>query len=469
MKFETIIEHCVEITKVILKSASPPDAIMNEYFRKKKYIGSKERKIISEVVFINLRFLGFTNFIVKTFNKTSTTDQPHKEKIKILISLLINILLYPRNLNSLSESIERLYNLTNGTEYLQNYIIDFLKLNFNFDETKNLILELDYTCKNIPNPQEQTQLLSARYSIPEFILSSWFRYTPYLKANPIKIADSLLYPSNFTIRINNKSYLREEIWSKFNKEGYDCYLTKFSPFGLTFTERVKILEHPYYRQGIIEIQDEGSQLICIACNPEKNSKILDACAGAGGKTLFFAFLQEDTGEIVANDINLLKLKELQKRAIRSGFSSIKTNLLQPGKKKKNILKENYFDIVLVDAPCSGIGTSKRNPMHKWWLNPNKLFRLSKKQLELLSFYSRFLKRGGYLFYSTCSLMPEENQIVAEEFLSSNPHFSPSSISNGFRSFSIEIPTLDVVPNQLTLFPHIHGTDGFFIAKFIKAT
>lgn len=474
MKIDSLLGHCAEIVKIVSKSTLAPDELISQYFRGKKYIGSKERKIISEIVFMHLRLMGFSNFIFDTLSIKETPSKVKNSVELIALSLYVILLLYPQQLNTIVDSIEKLYKCSNGLEYLQIIIIDKIQPNFNMTKLKVFLDEIEKKCKVfdytlLPNEDNFLGILWARYSIPSFILKSWFNFYPSIGINPIDIAESLLFPSNFTIRLNNKNFTRDEIIQRLETENISCIKTKYSPFGITITERINLLQNPLYKNGTIEVQDEGSQLICLACNPNRNDKILDACAGAGGKSLFFAFLQNDSGYIVANDINILKLKELRHRANRSGFKSIHTHLLQPNAKPNKLLKENYFDIVLVDAPCSGIGTSRRNPMHKWLLTPKKLEKIVRKQVELLEYYSRFVKKDGTLVYATCSLMPEENQYVTQKFLEKNSNFQPEPLSLTFDKQGIALPLLKENFHEITLLPHIHGTDGFYIAKFRKAT
>ncbi|MGC8957079.1 MAG: RsmB/NOP family class I SAM-dependent RNA methyltransferase [Candidatus Kapaibacteriota bacterium] len=474
MKLETLFEHCAEIISIVKRNPAP-DEFLSQYFRSKKYIGSKERKIISEVVFIHLRFLGFTEVLFERLSKSLENIETKMENLlKILITLYLNLLLYPEQLQSIINAISKLYNPENNLDHFQSYIIDKISQNFNLGEVKDLIFEYDseiirFKKIYLSEKTKDIENISARLSLPKFIMQSWLEYYPKQDVNPLEIAESLLFPSPFTIRVNNLIYSRNEILEELQKEDILGYPTKFSPFGITIIERINLLQNQLYKSGKIEIQDEGSQLVCLACNPETKFKILDACAGAGGKSLFFAFLQKDKGFIVANDVNILKLKELQHRARRAGFKSIITNFFKYEKNQMALLKENYFDIVLVDAPCSGIGTARRNPMHKWLLTPKKLQKIAMKQTELLSFYSRFVKKGGILVYSTCSLMPEENTCVAKNFLLRHREFIPEPLSLSFKSYDITLPLLDEESFELTLFPNIHGTDGFYIAKFRRAT
>jgi 16S rRNA (cytosine967-C5)-methyltransferase len=219
------------------------------------------------------------------------------------------------------------------------------------------------------------------------------------------------------------------------------------------------------------VQDEGSQLIGYALSPGPGEKVLDACAGAGGKTLHIADLTNGRASILATDMDFIRLRELGKRAYRAGIDSIKTQLIKSGKPIdiKNIGDNGLYDSVLVDAPCSGIGTVRRMPMQKYRLNEALLEKHAKKQLEILNNYSQLVKDGGILVYSTCSLMPEENSGVVGKFLSLHPEFCADPLEPVFSEHGIKLMGLSENSNTLTLFPHIHGTDGFFMARLIKSS
>ena len=476
MKFETILSHCTEVLEITKKSHIPTDELLGSYFRQKKYIGSSERKLISEIVFMHLRFLGFSKYVFDKLKKEFIDKNTNTNSLDLLITLFINIELYPQNIFSIAKSIEKHYSVENGILFMLNFINDQIP-NF-FNQLQSIISEIDIIHKvllknKINNFFENKSLIeqvSARYSIPEFILESWVRYYPPQGINPFELAESLLFPSELTVRVNKIGFTRSKVIDLLREAKIEASETPYSPFGIKIPERVNLLQTDIYKNGIVDIQDEGSQLVCLACNPKPNDKILDACAGAGGKSLFLAFLQNDKGKIIANDVVVPKLIELNRRAKRAGFSSITTHHLS-GKnlKRSSLLRPNFFDIVLVDAPCSGIGTSRRSPIHKWWLTPEKLKRLAKKQLELLSFYSQFVRPKSYLVYSTCSLMPEENIEIVQKFLKIHHSFIPVPLSESFQKFGIELPLLQKDSHTITLLPSVHKTDGFFIAKFQKAT
>ena len=476
MKFETILSHCSEVVEITRKSHIPTDELLGSYFRQKKYIGSSERKIISEIVFMHLRFLGFSQYVFDKLKKEFNDKNSNTNSLGLLITLFINIELYTKNIFNIAKSIEKLYSTENGILYMLNFINDQIPNFFNL--LKSIISEINILHKfilkqEINNSLENKSLIeqvSIRYSIPEFILNSWLKYYPKQGINPFELAESLLFPTELTIRVNKIGFTRSKIIDLLRDAKIEANETPYSPFGIKIPERVNLLQLDIYKRGIIDIQDEGSQLVCLACNPKPNDKILDACAGAGGKSLFLAFLQNDKGKIIANDVVLPKLIELNRRAKRAGFSSITTHHLS-GKnlKRASLLRPDFFDIVLVDAPCSGIGTARRSPIHKWWLTPNKLRRFAKKQFDLLSFYSQFVRPKGYLIYSTCSLMPEENIEVVESFQKANPNFIPVPLLQSFQKFGIELPMLKKDSYTITLLPSIHKTDGFFIAKLQRAT
>ncbi len=474
MKFETILKHCSEVLGIAIKSHNPTDEILASYFRKKKYIGSSERKLISEIVFLHFRFLGFSRYMINRLKEIAPDVKLEESSLELLATLLINVELYPNNLLSITKTIDKFYSFKNSFLFLLNYIIDQIPEYFNF--LKEKIYEIDSSSMKLINYNELKKIAnhdifhiaSIRFSIPEFILTSWLQYYPQFEVNPFKLAESLLYPSDLSIRVNKIGISREKIIDLLKGKGFEAIQTNYSPYGIKLVERVNLMNTALYKNGLIEIQDEGSQLICLACNPKPKDKILDACAGAGGKSLFLALLQQDKGEIIANDISYKKLIELRKRAHRSAFKSIRTHILsERHSNRSNILKERYFDIVLVDAPCSGIGTSRRNPIHKWWLTKEKLLRFQKKQIELLSSYSKYVRIGGTLVYSTCSLMPEENIQVVEKFLENHPNFHPANLSESFEFYGINLPNLQKGSYHITILPFIHKTDGFFIAKLCR--
>ncbi len=212
---------------------------------------------------------------------------------------------------------------------------------------------------------------------------------------------------------------------------------KQNAVGIVLEKRKNTFRLPSFKSGFFEVQDGGSQMIAPYLEVEAGMRIIDACAGAGGKALHLAALTENKGQIIAMDVEAWKLKELQKRARRNGVHNIETRPIENAKTIKRL--HNSADRLLLDVPCSGTGVIKRNPDTKWKLRPEHLDRVRKIQSDILEDYSKMLKSGGKMVYATCSILRSENEDQVDHFLSTHPEFSllkqerinPSEWSDGF--------------------------------------
>lgn len=219
------------------------------------------------------------------------------------------------------------------------------------------------------------------------------------------------------------------------------------PNALVLRERANVFSLPEFQDGLFEVQDAGSQKIAPFLQVEPGMRILDACAGAGGKTLHLAALTQNKGQIIATDIYSSKLKELKRRARRAGAHNIETRLIDTTKVIKKL--HGKMDRILIDAPCSGLGVLRRNPDAKWKLEPQFLETIQNTQQEILQSYSKVLKSGGKLVYATCSILPSENQDQVKTFLESEIG----------KEFELE--------EEKSLFAHLDGFDGFYMARLSK--
>jgi len=244
------------------------------------------------------------------------------------------------------------------------------------------------------------------------------------------------------LRVNSSKVGYKECLQSVENEGIE-FVELEIPNCLELIKRQDVRNTSAYKNGWIEIQDAGSQSIGLFTEAEKHKKIIDACAGAGGKSLHLADLTKQNAQIVSMDIEVLKLKELTKRSERSGFTSIKTHLHQHNTLKKY---SNWADLLLLDVPCSGLGVLKRNPDDKWKLTSDRLNQLLEMQYDILKTYPQMLKVSGILVYATCSIYSLENQKQIETFLVENPNFE--------------------LIEQKQLFPS-DGFDGFYMAKLLK--
>ena len=231
--------------------------------------------------------------------------------------------------------------------------------------------------------------------------------------------------------------------------------TPFAPRGLRIAENQNVESGAAYQSGLVEIQDEGSQLVCLAAAPMAGQVVVDLCAGAGGKTLALAAAMANSGRLIACDTDRGRLSRLPARAERAGATNIEIRLLNPNREAEMLADlSQAADLVLIDAPCSGTGTWRRNPEARWRLTPDRVLALTALQSRLLDIGASLVKPGGRLVYVVCSLLPEEGHAQFDGFFARNP---------GFRPAPFQLPTMKTPAPATLLTPLQHGCDGFFIA------
>lgn len=449
MQLSSLIGHAGQCSSIILKSAKPADALVSEYTREHKYLGSSDRRILSELVFSYLR-----NKTVIEVIASEVIEQKDLLQLQALspialykFFLLITFIVVFDKHNQVQVSIDSFFR--------------FFELNEDTAiELKNFI-EKKYSELSTISTLES---LSTFYSIPIWILDLWAESTLKNRTfqDQTELSNSLCNPAPLCIRVNTQITTAEETLQRLLFAGIEARFSDFIPNCIIINQRVSLLDTNLYKSGAIEIQDESSQIAAFAVAPEEHWSILDACAGAGGKSLHLSTLQKDLGSIVATDIEWNRLKQIQKRNERHRFSSISTFLW--GQKNKKF-PHSSFDAVFVDAPCSGLGTIRRMPLPKWKLSKESITKLAKNQLDILNNYSKYVAKGGVLVYATCSFLPQENENVVEEFLSTNPEFEKDSLKPGFEKFGVPLqPDVDYCT---TMLPSVHGSDGFFVARLRK--
>ncbi|MBM4178112.1 MAG: RsmB/NOP family class I SAM-dependent RNA methyltransferase [Ignavibacteria bacterium] len=312
-----------------------------------------------------------------------------------------------------------------------------------------------------PEQIDQTWLASlpvhARICTQDWLLASTQLRWP---DDAWRVWDAMTSAAPLVLRVNLRRASRDALLRKLIDEGLNATAGELSPAAILIHQRVNLLQHPLYLNGIVEVQDEGSQLIGYACAPREDDIVFDACAGAGGKTLHIADLQNDHGRVIAHDIEWNRLKEIPKRAERAGLRSIKLET----SKQRDQRGLPQADVVLVDAPCSGLGTVRRLPTVKWRITPETLARHARKQLQVLEQYADIVSPGGVLVYATCSIMPEENERVVEQFLSTHTEFAPDPLAPCFDRHGITIPGILEEQESLQVDPYHHNTDGLFMAR-----
>ncbi len=261
------------------------------------------------------------------------------------------------------------------------------------------------------------------------------------------------------IRINPLKARREAVQQELEQAGISAVPTPHSPLGLRIEGRPALNRLASFENGNIEVQDEGSQLLALLVNPTRNEMVVDFCAGAGGKTLLLGALMHNQGRLYAFDTSEKRLANLKPRLKRSGLSNIHPQLIAHENDAKIKRLAGKIDRVLIDAPCSGLGTLRRNPDLKWRQSPAAVAELCLKQRAILASAARLPKAGGRLVYATCSVLPEENRGVIDEFLAQHEDYKLIPARDVAARIGLKLD----VGDYLELSPHQHGCDGFFAA------
>ncbi len=268
--------------------------------------------------------------------------------------------------------------------------------------------------------------------------------------------DALLGRAPLDLRVNRLGTTRDVVMPQF--DGAEAI--PFLPDAIRLPENIVIESHPAVREGLVEVQDAGSQVIAAACDAKPGLTVIDLCAGAGGKTLALAAAMGNVGRLIATDTNRDRLQRLPPRAARAGAIDIETRLLDPGKELEALSDlVGSADIVLVDAPCSGSGTWRRNPEARWRLTPKRLDQVTDTQAHVLKLGASLVKPGGVLVYAVCSLIAREGRSQIAAFLNSH---------RGWKAEAIALGVGREEGHGTILSPAHDGTDGFFVARLAKA-
>ena len=270
---------------------------------------------------------------------------------------------------------------------------------------------------------------------------------------------SMQQPAALDLRVNTQLATRDEVLHALQAEGMDAQATPYSPICIRLKDKPALTRHPLFLSGKIEIQDEGSQLLGFLLAPKRNEMIVDFCAGAGGKTLMLGAMMNSQGRLYAFDISEKRLANLKPRLKRSGLSNLHPQLIAHENDSKVKRLAGKIDRVLVDSPCSGLGTIRRNPDIKFRQSPQSLIELTQKQTAILSAASKLLKPGGRLVYATCSFLPEENRAIVDAFLATHSEFTLRPAAEILAQQKIPLEAGEC----LQLMPQLHGTDAFFAA------
>lgn len=304
---------------------------------------------------------------------------------------------------------------------------------------------------------------ATRLNLPPFLLAGFRTRFGSALADEAAAFDR---PASLDLRVNILKADRDTARTALAAEGLQAEPTRFSPWGLRLASRTPVTGTQAFRDGLVEIQDEGSQLIALLGDARPGLRVLDYCAGAGGKTLALAASMDNRGQVVAADVSAPRLAAAVRRLRRAGIHNVARRVIAPGEKWLKRAAAT-FDRVLVDAPCTGSGTWRRNPDGRYRLRPDDLPELVTKQRAILRSAAAMVKAGGILVYATCSVLPEENERQVEQVLAEVTDLSLIPLPQAWQAVAPSCPIPCAGP-FLALSPAAHGTDGFFAAVLRRA-
>lgn len=412
-----LLDKTVIALRTVLPLEYPADVILRRFFKENAKLGMKDRSFIAETVFGILRHRFFLQHLVEA------------ETPRALI-LAYMVRFQGVNLRELSNWIKK-----SEIEWL----------------------------KTVKAVKQDTLSLPLQAELPDWLVE---RLKPVMTdAEILELGVSLQQSAPLDLRVNTLLEKRTHVLEILEKDGFKAEAMTFSPCGIRMHEKMAINRHSLFLEGKIEVQDEGSQLLGYLMAPRRGEMVVDFCAGAGGKTLLMGAMMQSKGRLYAFDTSEKRLNNLKPRLKRSGLSNVHFQRIDNENDIKIKRLQGKIDRVLVDAPCSGLGTLRRNPDLKWRQSECSIEELKAKQISILNAAAGLVKPGGRLVYATCSFLPEENQEVVAEFLGKNTGFAGLNCTELLAEQNIAIDTGEF----LQLSPAKHQTDGFFAAAFIRKT
>jgi len=410
-----LLDLTAQLVRDVLKLDAPADSIVSSFFRRHKALGSRERHALAETAYAVLRQRLLWNHLAQSGHG------PIERRLVILA--------------------------WQGQPHV---------------------------LKNALKPEEAAWLERCQ-SIDRSTLPEKLRHNlPDWLSNPLRdqlgadefwaLVDTLSGGAPLDLRVNALKSKRETVQAELAAAGIDARPTPYSPTGLRIDGKPALQKLALYTEGHVEVQDEGSQLLALLTGARRGEMVVDFCAGAGGKTLALGAMMRNTGRLYAFDVSGHRLENLKPRLARSGLSNVYPSQIAHERDERVKRLTGKIDRVLVDAPCSGLGTLRRNPDLKWRQSPQAVAELREKQLAILHSAARLLKPGGRLVYATCSLLPAENEDVAAAFAEQHADFEPVSALDILKQNGVTDAEALVTPlGHLRLWPHRHATDGFYAA------
>jgi 16S rRNA (cytosine967-C5)-methyltransferase len=419
---KALLDACAELVRLTLKFDHPADAIVSRFFRDNRGLGPRERATMAETVYTVLRKK-------LLFDHLAPSGSGPKERRLAILGFY-------------------------GPG-------DFLRSALSEQE----INWLDQCEKVSPNDLMERH----RHNLPEWLVEP---LKAQLGAEFWPLVETLNLGAGLDLRVNTFKAKRADVQKELAKAGIKAVNTPYSPWGLRIAGKPPLNKNDAFMRGEFEVQDEGSQLLSMLLDAKRGEMVVDFCAGAGGKTLAIGAAMRSTGRLYAFDTSAHRLDAFKSRLKRSGLSNVHPAAIAHERDDRVKRLTGKMDRVLVDAPCTGLGTLRRNPDLKWRQNMQAVEEMAVKQTAILQSAARMLKPGGRLVYATCSVLPQENEAIAEAFSAANPDYVPLAAGDVLAELKVEnAATLcsggEAGQLYLRLWPHRHGTDGFFAAVWQK--
>nr|WP_295785705.1 RsmB/NOP family class I SAM-dependent RNA methyltransferase [Rhodoferax sp.] len=419
---KALLDACAELVRLTLKFDHPADAIVSRFFRDNRGLGPRERATMAETVYTVLRKK-------LLFDHLAPSGSGPKERRLAILGFY-------------------------GPG-------DFLRSALSEQE----INWLDQCEKVSPHDLMERH----RHNLPEWLVEP---LKAQLGAEFWPLVETLNLGAGLDLRVNTFKAKRADVQKELNKVGIKAVTTPYSPWGLRIVGKPALNKNEAFVRGEFEVQDEGSQLLSMLLDAKRGEMVVDFCAGAGGKTLAIGAAMRSTGRLYAFDTSAHRLDAFKSRLKRSGLSNVHPAAIAHERDDRVKRLTGKMDRVLVDAPCTGLGTLRRNPDLKWRQNLQAVEEMAVKQTAILQSAARMLKPGGRLVYATCSVLPQENEAIADAFSTANPDYVPLAAGEVLAELKVEnAATLcsggEAGQLYLRLWPHRHATDGFFAAVWQK--
>jgi 16S rRNA (cytosine967-C5)-methyltransferase len=439
-------DAAVRIVYKVLREGAYSNIIIRQVLEEGR-LGRLDKALVTEIANGTLRNLGRIDWIKSQFIKKNRIDPWIEDIIRCGIYQLLFLDRVPDSAVC-NESAELARKHSHeGTVKFVNGVLR------NISRSKE---KLEYPDKE----KDIVKYLSVFYSHPEWMVKKWVR--DYGK----EFTEELLKANNetppFSIRCNRLKANRQELMAMLAEEDIECSEGRYNSEAIYIRGTSAIEDKATFKKGYYQVQDESSMLVAHVADPQTGERILDMCSAPGGKTTHIAELMENRGEIVARDIHKNKLKLVEENCSRLGVNIVRTELYDAMQMDDASLES--FDKVLLDAPCSGLGVIRRKPDLRWKKEPDNFRELAKLQRKMLELASKYVKHGGILIYSTCTINKTENIQLIEDFLSGSEDFKLESITGKIPG---NLVCESANKGYLELFPNTHGTDGFFIARLVK--